>query len=201
MDKVPSFGAAKTARPSTSPLGVTKVMRHRSTLRCKSHGWCSMAIFARCAISLLCAQLGACDNASGSNPTIYAVMTPAQSGTFLEDLASLSKAHGLAPNAGSATSDRGITLRVLEARGNFLRLWAQNMPLSGTECPDSSGEATVDPGQFIITISPVMSLPVRERAQTLSLALASELRAKGYRVLTHPAKPCSAVYLSEGHAK
>ena len=186
---------------STSPLGVTELMRRRRPSRCKFHGWLAGSLLLRCVALLLCAQLVACGTPFDPRASTYAVMTPAQVGTFLGDLSSLAKAHGLTPSVGSATSDGGTTLHVLEARGKFLRLWVQNVPVGPAECGDSTAEASVDPGQFLIAVAPEMSLPLRDRALTLSNALATELRAKGYRILPHPVEPCSKVYLSEGHAK
>ena len=127
-------------------------------------------------------------------------MTPSQVGTFLEEMSSLAKAHGLTPRLGSAISERGYTLHVLEARGKFLRLWVQNVTLSPGKCGDSTTEASVDPGQFLVAVTPEMSLPLRDRALILSNALAAELRIKGYHILPHPVEPCSKLYLSEAPA-
>ncbi len=54
----------------------------------------------------------------------------------------------------TATSNTGNVLSVVEGRGHGLKLWAQNMPLSGREDPKRCGvhtEAYVDPSQFIVS--------------------------------------------------
>jgi hypothetical protein len=175
-------------------------MRTRRPWPFQRHAW--PTLLARIALSLACGgQLVACDTRADPRATAYVILKPTQEQTFLDDLDSLSRVHGLTPKTGSATPDRGVTLHVLEARGALLRLWAQNVPLSPGECGDSNSEATVDPGQFIVMVLPRMGLPVRDSARDLSTALTSELRAKGYLVLSDSVQPCSKAYLSEVQPK
>jgi hypothetical protein len=151
----------------------------------------------RCGIFLACVHLVACGTTDDRRATTYVVMSPTRVNTFLDDLSALSKTHGLTPSIGSATSDQGRTLHVLEARGKFLRLWAQNLPLD----PGACGDNEFDAGQFLISVTPEMFLPLRDRARYLSIALTSELRAKGYRVLPNSVKPCSKAYLAGGRTQ
>ncbi len=120
---------------------------------------------------------------------MYAVLTSLNVSHFTQDLASLAKKHGLNPSLGRATDDRGRTLYVVEAKGRWMRLWSQNMPLSGQEDPAACGketEAHPDPGQYIITVKP--TFPFLNRAASLEVAnqLRQELSQLGYEVRDHP---------------
>lgn len=89
--------------------------------------------------------------------TMYVLVTPQTASTFVDNLASVARRHGLTPSVGRATDDKRHTLHVLEAKGRRMRLWSQNMPLSGHEdvamC-GRHGEAYPDPGQFIVVVKP-----------------------------------------------
>ena len=61
----------------------------------------------------------------------YVVASQANASSFTNNLASLARRHGLTASAGQATDDKGHTLYVVEAKGRRIRLWSQNMPLSG----------------------------------------------------------------------
>jgi hypothetical protein len=115
---------------------------------------------------------------------MYAVATSESAGHYIRDVASLVRRHGLTPNIGSTTDDKGHTLRVLEAKGRWLRLWSQNMPLSGNEDPAACGkpaEAHPDPGQFIISIDPALPLVGQFVGETRrrAAARASPTRLRG----------------------
>jgi hypothetical protein len=139
-------------------------------------------------------QLAGCSTSDDPAATKYVVLNENQQQMFLSELSALSKAHGLTAAIGSATSDQGQTVHVLEARGRFLRLWAQNLPLSPGTC-GTGREPEPDPNQFILIITPQMWLPLRDRAKQTSIELAAELRSKGYRVQSGPAVPCGRAQL------
>lgn len=147
-----------------------------------------------CVLFLACAELVACGAQSDPRATTYVVLDSAHVDTFLSDLAALSKTHGLTPNVGSATPDRGPTLHVFEARGRFLRLWAQNTLLSPGTC--GAQEAQNDPNQFILSVTPELSLPLRDSAKETSTQIAAKLRSRGYFVRSSPAVPCGRALLS-----
>lgn len=122
---------------------------------------------------------------SGANMDMYAVASSQNAVHFISDLASLAQKHGLKPSVGAATDDKGHTLHVLEAKGRWMRLWSQNMPLSGQECGKSE-ESHSDPGQYIVSIKP--SLPILDNRSSTEVAgqLRQELRQLGYEVLDKP---------------
>ncbi len=107
----------------------------------------------------------------------------------------MAKQHGLTPRLGHATDDKGHTLNVVEAKGRWIRLWAQNVPLSGSENPavcGSSGEAHADPGQYYVTVAPILPLMPNSDARELASQLSHELSALGYEMRSKAAL-CSAV--------
>jgi hypothetical protein len=93
----------------------------------------------------------------------------------------------LKSKAGSATSDNGHTLNVIEGSGSGLRLWAQNLPLSQFEAKRCglSEAHHFDPEQFILSVETVW--PMRGTAtQQSSTDLARRLIALGYEVAARP---------------
>ena len=144
---------------------------------------------------LLFNLISGCSTPNDADATIYVILDSTHSETFLNDLSILSRAQGMTPVTGSATPDAGPTLHVLEARGNMLRLWAQNIPLSAGECGSTSVEATVDPYQFFVSVTPILSLPLQGRAEKAAATLAAALVTKKYRVITHGPSPCSSKIL------
>ena len=98
--------------------------------------------------------LAACGNSKDA-ATIYVLTPPRKAFRFTQDLAVIAKRHGLDPNLGQSTDDKGFTYRVIEANGRWLHLWGTNMPLSGNESPGVCGHYTgshPDPGQYIVTV-------------------------------------------------
>jgi hypothetical protein len=150
------------------------------------------------AFLLLCGPvLASCGNSKDA-ATIYVLAPPQRASQFTQDLAIIAKRHGLNPNLGQATDDRGHILRVIEAQGRGVRLWAQNMPLSGQENPTLCGSYTEghpDPGQYIVTIDHVLPviaikqvLPTiaEDEPRELILEISNELRASSYDVRSSP---------------
>lgn len=122
---------------------------------------------------------------NGASMDMYVVANSQNAGHFINVLASLAQKHGLKPSVGQATDDRGRTLHVLEAKGRWMRLWSQNMPLRGQDC-GLSDEIDIDPGQYIISVNP--SLPFLDNRSSVEVAaeLRQDLRQLGYQVLDRP---------------
>ena len=124
--------------------------------------------------------------------------------TFTNDLATIAKQHGLSPNLGHSTDDKGHIYYVLEANGNWMRIWSTNMPLSGNENPVVCGHYTQshpDPGQYVITIdhglgwlglNHVLGMISSSKPKELMSEVSGELRASGYSVKSDPAM-CSSL--------
>jgi hypothetical protein len=129
----------------------------------------------------------------------FYVFTPPESAVaFTSDLAKITQRHGLTPNPGQATDDRGNTLYVLEAKSRWLRLWVQNQPLSGfepkEECGDYS-EPHPDPGQYVVRLDRRFPMIADNEPRRLLEIIGNELKASGYSVEQEP-KTCSL--LSKG---
>jgi hypothetical protein len=126
---------------------------------------------------------------------MYAVLTSSNASHFTQDLASVAKRHDLTPSLGRATDDRGHTLYVVEAKGRWMRLWSQNMPLSGQEDPVACGKATEahpDPGQYIITVEPTLPFLNSTASVEVAAQLRQELAQLGYEIREKPVA-CSSL--------
>ena len=114
-----------------------------------------MQVLRPIAVVLLCGPaLAACGNSKDAE-TIYVLTPPQKASRFTQDLAAIVSRHGLSPNLGRSTDDRGHTYWVIEADGRWTHVWGTNMPLSGHEDPAICGrypEGHADPGQYIVTI-------------------------------------------------
>ena len=83
----------------------------------------------------------------------YVVIKLGETGKFIGTITSLAKENGLVTAVGQATSDTGNVTRVVEGRGDGVRFWLQNAPLSGREDPKLCGvhhEPYSDPAQFVV---------------------------------------------------
>src|SRR5260221_8721593 len=129
----------------------------------------------------LCLFLGSC--AGGKLVTWYVLVPPSKAAAlFSQDLALLAKRHGLTPHLGSATDSKGHTLHVLEANGRGMRLWSQNVELSGEEDPKlcgSYGEPHPDEGQYVVSIGPELSFMNSANAAEVASQLRLELSVLG----------------------
>lgn len=94
--------------------------------------------------------------------TIY-VLTPLEKSTefteastrFTSELGDIAKQHGLSPSLGRSPGTFGHVYYVIEANGEWLRLWGQNMPISGYESAELCGDdrkTRSDPGQYVVTL-------------------------------------------------
>lgn len=165
------------------------------------------------ALLLLCIPaLAACGN-SKDVATIYVLTPPQEASRLTEELAVITRRHGLNPNLGHATDDKGHTLHVIEASGHWLYLWGQNMPLSGSEDPILCGhysEGHPDPGQYIVTVdhglvriglNHVLAVVAPGKPRALMSEISKELSADGYTVRSRPVlcSPLSKIQASRDH--
>lgn len=153
-------------------------------------------------MSTLC--LAVLNSCTGSRQvTMYAVIPSSKAAArFNQDLALLAKRHGLIPRIGRATDDRGHSLYVLEANGRWMRLWSQNVELSGHENPTQCGryiEAHPDPGQYIVYIEPTLPFMNNTGVAEVASQLGRELSVLGYETQAEPVL-CSPLSNSAGLA-
>jgi hypothetical protein len=134
--------------------------------------------------------LSGCSMADDPAATAYVTIDPAATDLYLKDLAEIARMHDLDPTSWSATPDNGPTRFVFEARGRALRIWSQNMLLSGHECPEVPNVSN-DPGQFRVVVTPAMWLRAWGRAHELFGKVKAGLVSKGYVVTVSPSAPCA----------
>jgi hypothetical protein len=138
---------------------------------------------------LLClAALASCAP-SGTAFEFYVVIKPDETSKFIGAITSIAKEDGLETALGQATSDTGNVLRVVEGRGHGLKLWVQNVPLSGREDAKLCGvhpEPYVDPAQFIVSTEPRFFWSTRSAAAELGEKALSQLHKVGFDVRREP---------------
>lgn len=137
----------------------------------------------------------------GNPPSTMYVVTPRErAALFSDDLAAITRTHGLVPNQGRSTDDRGHTYWVTEAKTMWVRLWSTNMPLSGQESSSKCGRFTEghpDPGQYIVTVSPRVPLLFDKYAGSVMKEISRDLEKAGYILLTTPIE-CSDLSKEQG---
>ena len=122
----------------------------------------------------LLAGLAAC---GPSTKPIYFISPAGQSeGQFTRDLASVAASAGLTATAGRAPSSEGRALYVLEAKGRWLRLWAQNVAACGRE-----GDRMPDPNQYMMYLQPTAPWAGPPSENKLARELMEGLVKRGYR--------------------
>lgn len=121
----------------------------------------------------------------------YVTIEPKDTDKFLRDLTSIVKSHGLDSAQATLTPAGGRATHVFEARGRAMRIYAQNVLLSGEECVDFPGVGA-DPGLFVFNVLPAVWLPMRGRATSLFKLISQDLSRKGYRVAAQPSTPCDS---------
>lgn len=139
-------------------------------------------------IALLAFAFAACGY-SRHVAKMYVITPPEKASEFTKDLAIVGQRHGLAPNPGQATDDKGHTLYVLEAKSRWLRLWSQNLSLSGLENAAECGEYSEghpDPGQYVIWLDRRFPMIAEDEPHRLLTLIGDELRAYGYEVRQEP---------------
>jgi len=130
---------------------------------------------------------------------IYVLIEPAQTVRLTNAIKTLAHEQGLDAWETQATDDRDRTMHVVEAKGHFVKLWAQNMPINTLEDSRCAalGDAEVDPGQFVVSVEASVPLLGTARARSSMSSIKSRLKALGFRVLDHPSS-CSVIGLKKG---
>ena len=149
--------------------------------------------FAICACMCLSACSAEADIPGKIAGEIYVVAPAEKSARFTADLASVVRKHGLRPNNGQATDDKGHTLFVLDATGPAVRLRSENMSLSGHENSERCGvydEPHPDPGQYFVSVSPATQGGDPRAALALLEHLSTDLNDLDYKVRSKPVE-CS----------
>jgi hypothetical protein len=128
----------------------------------------------------------------------YVVIKPGETGKLIGAITSLANDNGLVTGAGQATSDTRNVTRVVEGRGNGVRFWLQNAPLSGREDPKLCGvhlEPYSDPAQFVVFTTPRFGFKsTHTAAVNLGEKMFSALQKSGFDVRQQPAVCGAAVY-------
>ena len=116
---------------------------------------------------------------------VYVIVSTEQSSVFTTYLSSVVRNHGMFPNLGQATDDKGHSLFVLDATSPSVRLRSENVPLSGHEDPTKCGvynEPHRDPGQYFISVSPRTQMADPRDSRVLLAKIVKDLKANGYDV-------------------
>jgi hypothetical protein len=116
------------------------------------------------------------------------VIKPDETAKFIESVTAIAKADGMETAVGQAVADTGDVMRVIEARGDGIKLWVQSMPLSGKEDPTVCGvhpEPYSDPAQFIVFTEPRFFGSKAEAAK-LGERVLSQLKETGFDVRRKP---------------
>lgn len=145
-------------------------------------------------IALICLCLLVSCNQSKGQVEFYVLIAPEKVDRYLSDLASIAQKNDLSADSGRATDDRGNVMHVLEAKGQGIRLWSQNLPLSGKEDPSQCGyysEPHPDPGQFIISVGARHPFVATKLVTQLATRIEKRLMEFDYDVRATPAV-CSA---------
>ena len=154
----------------------------------------TMRICIQSMLFFLCASvLGSCKAEAVSVTTMYVLASKMSASRFNTDLATIAQRHGLKPSVGQSTDDRGHTFHVVEASGWRVRVWSQNMPLSGHEDLALCGnhpEPYPDPGQYIVRLSPTIWIFGEAASVNLAALFRDELSQLGYEIRESVA-PCS----------
>jgi hypothetical protein len=120
---------------------------------------------------------------------VYVVLPAEKAAPFITYLASLVRKYRMNPNPGQATDDKGYSVYVLDATSQSVRLWSENVPLSGHEDPKLCGvytEAHSDPGQYFIAVSPSTQMADPRDSRELLARIVKDLKIDGYDVRLKP---------------
>ena len=124
---------------------------------------------------------------------VYVLIPAEKQLSFTTYLASVVERYGMVPNLGSATDDRGFSVHVLDATSSSVRLWSENVLLSGYENQKLCGvytEPHSDPGQYFVSVSPETIMDDPQKSRELLIAVTKDLRTDGYNVRETPVE-CS----------
>lgn len=115
----------------------------------------------------------------------YVIVKPNETQQFLSSVTLIAKDLGLNANVGHAAKDNGEQLHVLEATNRRVRLWLQNVLLTGNEDPSACGEHNgthSDPAQFVIYTRPTWLALDSKVATVVAADVRARLKSLGYAV-------------------
>jgi hypothetical protein len=119
----------------------------------------------------------------------YVAIKPDETARFIGAVTALAKENGLETASNQVVADTGYASTALEGRGHGLKLWVQNVPMSGGEDPKLCGvhsEPYPDPAQFVVSTEPRF-FGSRAAATTLGERIFSQLQKSGFDVRREPA--------------
>ncbi len=151
-------------------------------------------------LALLLASVAAMTSCSQAGVTFkfYVVIKPEETEKFIDAVKEIGKENGMEAAAAKVVSDTGKVLNVVEARGHGVKLWAENIRLSGKESPNVCGshfEPYPDPAQFVIFTEPKF-FGSRVAAKELGERVLSQMQKQGFDVRQAPVV-CGAAALHE----
>lgn len=115
----------------------------------------------------------------------YVLVKPDETQQFLSSVALMAKDLGLNASVGHAAKDNGEQLHVLEATNRQVRLWLQNVLLTGNEDPSLCGVHSgthSDPAQFVIYTRPTWLALDSKIATVVAADVFARLKSRGYVV-------------------
>lgn len=143
------------------------------------------------------AAMTSCSQA-GVTFKFYVVIKPEETEKFIDVVKEIAKENGMEAAAAKVVSDTGKVLNVVEARGHGVKLWAENIALSGKESPNICGshfEPYPDPAQFMIFTEPRF-FGSKAAAKELGGRVLSQFQKLGFDVRQAPVV-CGAAALHE----
>jgi hypothetical protein len=120
----------------------------------------------------------------------YVVIEPTETGRFLDAVVSMTKDMGLRSTVSDAARGSGNPLNVIVATNRSVRLYGQNVPLSGNEDPSLCGTHRgphSDPAQFVIRVNQKWGALNSEAAENVTRDIFAKLELFGYAVSEDPA--------------
>lgn len=128
----------------------------------------------------------------------YIIIKPEETEKFIGAVKEIAKENGMTAAAAKVVSDTGKVLNVVEARGHGVKLWAENIRLSGKEDPNICGshfEPYPDPAQFMLFTEPRL-FGSKTAAKELGERVLSQIQELGFDVRQAPVV-CGAAALHE----
>jgi hypothetical protein len=118
----------------------------------------------------------------------YVVIRPDETAKFIRAVTAIANENDLKTATNQVVADTGYASTALEGRSHGLKLWVQNVPLSGTEDPKLCGEHVEpypDPAQFTVTTEPRL-FGSKAEAIKLGERILSQIQKAGYDVRREP---------------
>ncbi len=131
-------------------------------------------------------SLTSCSASDGIAFEFYVGLAPERTSEFIGVVRAIAKEDGFETAVGQARSDTGSVLTVLEGRGHGVKLWVQNVPLSGEEDKGLCGDQPhPDPGQFMVSTEPRF-FGSKAEARELGKRVLLQVRKSGFDVRQKP---------------